>query len=435
MALGGGSWVTQNKVMPGAYVNFISAARASASLSDRGTAAVVLPLDWGDDTAVLELTQATFDQQALTALGYHSTDVALRPLRETLKNAKTLYLARVGGGEKAANEYAAAQYTGKRGNDLTLVVRENAEDASAFDVITLLGGEQVDRQTARGTTDALKDNAFVGWKSGVTLAETAGLPLTGGTSGSGDAAAYQAALAKLEPYAFNTLGCASNDPLVKNQFVSFTKRMRDDAGVKFQTVLYRMAADYEGVISVENKVTDKDAPEASLVYWVLGAEAGCVVNRDLCNRVYDGEYTVDAGYTQSELETAVRAGKLLFHRVGGDLRLLRDINTLVQYSDSKGEDFSENQIIRVLDQIGNDIAALFNKRFLGVTPNDTDGRISLWSAIVAHHRELERLRAIENFSPDDIIVEKGEQKRAVVVTDRITPVSAMQQLYMTVVVA
>lgn len=42
MALGGGTWTAQNKVLPGAYINFLSAARASAALSDRGIATVPL---------------------------------------------------------------------------------------------------------------------------------------------------------------------------------------------------------------------------------------------------------------------------------------------------------------------------------------------------------------------------------------------------------
>ena len=36
MSLGGGSFISQNKVLPGAYINFVSAASASATLSDRG---------------------------------------------------------------------------------------------------------------------------------------------------------------------------------------------------------------------------------------------------------------------------------------------------------------------------------------------------------------------------------------------------------------
>ena len=33
MALGGGMFTVQNKILPGAYINFMSAARASTSLS------------------------------------------------------------------------------------------------------------------------------------------------------------------------------------------------------------------------------------------------------------------------------------------------------------------------------------------------------------------------------------------------------------------
>jgi len=34
MALGGGNFLVQNKVLPGSYINFVAAAKASAALSD-----------------------------------------------------------------------------------------------------------------------------------------------------------------------------------------------------------------------------------------------------------------------------------------------------------------------------------------------------------------------------------------------------------------
>ena len=43
-------------------------------------------------------------------------------------------------------------------------------------------------------------------------------------------------------------------------------------------------------------------------------------------------------------------------------------------------------------------------------------------------------RAIENFSGENVTVEKGDTKKSVVVTDYVTPVNAMEQLYMTVYV-
>ena len=44
------------------------------------------------------------------------------------------------------------------------------------------------------------------------------------------------------------------------------------------------------------------------------------------------------------------------------------------------------------------------------------------------------IRAIENFSGENVTVEKGDTKKSVVVTDYVTPVNAMEQLYMTVYV-
>ena len=85
-----------------------------------------------------------------------------------------------------------------------------------------------------------------------------------------------------------------------------------------------------------------------------------------------------------------------------------------------------------MDQIGNDIAVIFNTKYLGIMPNDAAGRISLWSDIVAHHRQMEKVQAIENFQDSDVTVEQGTGKKSVVVTDSVTVVNAMSQLYMRV---
>ena len=54
MALGGGKWTAQNKVLPGTYVNFVSAASASDSISDRGVVTMPLSLDWDRRTEFLK---------------------------------------------------------------------------------------------------------------------------------------------------------------------------------------------------------------------------------------------------------------------------------------------------------------------------------------------------------------------------------------------
>ena len=70
MALGGGNWLTQNKVLPGAYINFTSVSKASATLSDRGVAAIPLPLAWGPEGTVFEVTNGDLQKNSMDIFGY-----------------------------------------------------------------------------------------------------------------------------------------------------------------------------------------------------------------------------------------------------------------------------------------------------------------------------------------------------------------------------
>lgn len=437
MALGGGTYLVQNKVLPGAYINFISAARASATLSDRGYVAIPIELNWGPEE-VITVENADIQKNCFELFGYAYTDEEMKPLRELFKGAKTAYIYRINGdGEKASTVIGdftiTAKYSGTRGNDIKVVINVNVDDESKYDVITYVGSKKVDEQTV-SAVEELQDNAFVAFSGTGELSPTAGVSLMGGTNGIVDGDSYSKFLEKIESYNFNILAYAGTDSLIKDLFVQFTKRLRDEHGVKFQTVLYRKSdADYEGIISVENKVLD-DSNEAALVYWLSGQEAGCEINRSLTNKTYDGEYTIDTDYKQSALESALKTGKLMFHKVGDNVNVLDDINTFVSYTVDKNEDFNSNQVIRVLDQIGNDIAVLFNTKYLGKVQNNESGRIAFWNDLVTYHNQLQAIQAIENFSAEDITVEKGNDKKSVVVTDYVMPVGVMTKLYMTVIV-
>lgn len=426
----------QNKELPGAYINFVSAASANAALSERGIATMPLELDWGVDGEVFEVTNGDFQKNSLKIFGYDYAHNKLKGLRDLFLNTQTLYAYKLTtGGTKASNDYAEALYCGVRGNDLKIAIQKNADDDTLFDVKTMLDAAVVDEQTVAAAAD-LAANDFVTFKTSATLAATAAAPLTGGTNGTVNGAAYQAYLDKIESYTFNTMGAVVTDDTTKGLFNSFVKRLRDEMGIKFQLVLYNYkTADYYGTISVKNRVTDTGWSEASLVYWVTGVSAGCEVNKSNQNRIYNGEFTVGADYTQSQLKQAIRDGEFTLHKVGANIRVLEDVNTMVTTSDTQGDIFKDNQTVRVMDQIANDIAVLFNTKYLGVVPNDNAGRISLWSDIVAHHRQLEQIRAIEGFSDSDVTVTQGSSKKSVVVSDLITVVNAMGKLYMTVTVA
>lgn len=425
MALGGGTFTSQNKVLPGSYINFVSAARAGATLSERGTVTMGLELDWGPE-GVFEVTSEDLIKNTKKIFGYAYGADELTAIRDIFCHATKLYAYRLnGGGEKASNTYATARYSGIRGNDIKIVIRANVDDPQKYDVKTYLDTVLVDTQTVL-TAEELQDNDYVAFKPEAELDQVAGAALTGGTNKPVTGEEHQAYLTAIEPYSFQAMAVMTEDAVTNKLYIAFTKRMRDEVGAKFQCIVYNTAADHEGIINVKNG--------KEIIPWVLGAEGGCAVNQSCTNMKYDGETEVSAAYTQSQLEAAILAGEFVLHKVGDEIHVLSDLNSLTTLTSDKGEIFQSNQSIRVMDQIANDIAVLFKTKYLGSIANDQAGRNSLWLDIVMYHQKLQTEGAIESFSDKDVTVEAGEKKHAVVVTDIVTIVNAMEKLYMTVTV-
>lgn len=439
MALGGGTWLVQNKVLPGSYINFSSVAKASATLSDRGYAAAPFVLSWGPENEVFAVTSGEFQKNSKAIFGYSYDHPKMLALREIFLHATTVYCYRLGlGAKKAACALATAKYPGVRGNDLSIVIAVNVDDPDAFDVGTYLDGIQVDLQTVTKAED-LTGNDYVDFKKDLTLEATAGAPLTGGedvANITGDS--HQAFLDKIEAYAFNAMCCPAADPIIVKLYAAYCQRVRDEVGAKFQLIAWKPSTvDYEGVIGVWNSAThpSMDVEEHAVVYWATGAHAGVAVNKSLTNAKYDGELTLNTDYKQAELTAALKAGKFMFHNVNGLTRVLEDINTLLTLSDTKGEVFQSNQTMRVCDQIANDVAVLFNERYLGTVPNNASGRSALWGDITHYIKQLEDIRAVENFDPDTVSCEQGDKKKAVLVTvNGLNIINAMAQLYMSVII-
>lgn len=435
MALGGGTFLTMNKALPGSYINVISQAKADASLSDRGVVAMALELDWGPDREIFEIASGDFIKNSLKLLGYDYTADSLKGIRDLFAGgAKTLYTYRLNSGEKAKSDISEAAYSGERGNTIWHDIEANADDETLFDVSTYWDGKLMDTQTVADAAELTDVAGVVTFNKKATLSETTKLLLSGGTNGTADGAAHQDFLDKIEAYSYNAIGVYTTTETVKQLYVAFNKRMRDEVGAKAQCVVYNYAADYEGVVNVKNKVTDDTFSEAALVFWTLGAIGGCAVNASNTNKKYHGEFTVNAAYTQTELEKAVKAGEFILHKVGDEVRVLRDINSLVTTTLEKGSIFCDNKVVRVADQIANDTATLFNTKYLGVFPNNQDGRVSLWNDLVKLHEELQRLGALQEFDGDLITVDEGDDKNDVVVTDGpLNVVGTMEKLYMTVI--
>ena len=345
--LGGGVFVTQNKVLPGSYINFVNTTTTNGVLGERGVVAIVLAIG-KDPGKVIELSKSEFYSDAETILGVKTDDAKVAPLREIFLHSNKVFV---------------------------------------YD----LGGE-----------------------TELTVAN---------------------ALDSLEPYEFNVLCAYTNDSTATKTYIEKVIEWRDTLGKKCQVVVYNdtNTTKHEGVINLVSTIEGGATPHA-LTAWVAGVEAACPVNKSCTNALYDGEYEIVTDKSQAELEQCLDDGELVFHKVYNEIRILEDINTLIDFDDDKGEDFRYNQTIRVLDQIANDISKLFNTKYIGNIPNNAAGRTSFWADIVSHHRQLESINAIEKFDSQLLTVEQGATKKSIVVHDAITVINSMTQLYMTVVV-
>ena len=165
--------------------------------------ALPLALDFGPENEVIEINV----NSDLTRLGYDLTHEKLLLLREALKQAATVLIYRVGTGGKAAAVEGSlsvkALYGGTRGNDISVVSKENVNITGAFDVETYLEGRLVDNQTAKNIEE-LADNRLVSFTGEGELTAFS-IVLENGTNTAATASDYMKFFSKIQVFDFNTI--------------------------------------------------------------------------------------------------------------------------------------------------------------------------------------------------------------------------------------
>lgn len=440
MPIGGGTFTVQNKILPGAYINFV-ALGSVAKMGARGVAALPLELNWGPENKVFSMYSEDFNKMSLNVFGYDPTAAALLLVREALKRARTLLIYRVNsGGTKASAEVGGmtvtAAWGGTRGNAISVAILANIDDATKVDVVTYLDGMAVDSQTvvkASGSA-GLKANDFVTFGSAAALDVDVATPLIGGTNGTVNGAAHTAALNGFEVETFNVIGYPGTDETIKALYAAFVKRLRDDEGKKIVGVLYQYKGDHMGLIDVKNGVVLTDGTVVSgekAVAWVTGASAGAEINESLTNTTYDDAVDVDIKYTKSQFEAAILAGEFVFYADYGKARVLTDINSLTTFGQGVSEDWTSNRVIRVLDGWANDVARIFGESYIGLVTNSDTGRQLFKADLVSLALQYQAIDAISDFVSEDITVQQGNGKRDVAVDSALKPNDSMEKLYMT----
>lgn len=198
--MAGGTWIDQNKVRPGVYINYKSSPQALSTMGERGTVAIARQLSWGEVGKLIAIEDPS---DCATKLGYSSTADEMLFIRQILlgsnrtNGAKKVLVWRLdcAGASKASvligtetgAAKAEARYVGTRGNDISIVVTavNNSENTPVgYTVQTLLAGKVVESVTVKqnATGNQIESNSYVVFSGGAISAGT--YPLTGGNDGS-----------------------------------------------------------------------------------------------------------------------------------------------------------------------------------------------------------------------------------------------------------
>ncbi len=439
MALGGGKFTTMDKSLPGAYTNTVSAPKELSLVGDNGVVAIAIEHDFGNQGEILAIKPEEFREDSLTILGYNMFDNKLKGIRELFENAKLVYFYVLNKTTKASNTLATAKKGGLRGNDITIKVQNNIEVPSKKDVITMLDFVIVDRQTVSSSAE-LVDNMLVEFKKDSDLNETAGEKLKNGANGSVTNAEHADFLKKLEALSFNSIACMATTKTLQQVYIAYTKRMRDEIGNKFATVLCEASDiagdttlyDYEGVVVVKNKVKGSSVKGNELVPFTAGIYANAELGKSNLNRQYTGEYEVITEFTQYQLKNLIKEGRFVYHQVGDTVRVLEDVNGLITTTDTKGAEFKDNQVIRVTDALALADAKAFNDMYLGKVNIDKAGIESYENKVIEIRDYFMSKNALIDYDKSSVKVEVVEGNRgAVKVDSMVTPAECFRQLYLT----
>lgn len=434
----GGSFQSQNKVRPGAYINFIGTPKALSTVGERGTLAVPMSLSWG--AQVIEMTPNDLITGAsLDKAGVLFTDEEAINLRLALQSCSKAIIYRLNAesATKATKTINGLKVTAIHGGTFGNKIAFSVEvKQSQITVKTYANGVLKDTQKVASVSD-LRANNFVEFESATgTLQDANKTTLAGGADGE-EVTDISDALAEFENYAFNILAITQTESTTKEQAVLWTESQREDKGVKIQVVVSEYSGDSRAVIVTQQgyKLEDgTDISKAQAVLAVASLEAGASITQSLTGTVIPNAIAVnDDPKTHEDIVDALNSGKLILSRRGdGAIVIEKDQNSLHTFTPTESYIFSKNRPMRVLDQIGNDVKEIFTKSYMGKVSNNEDGRNIYKNDLAKYFKTLEDMGAIQNFNVDDLIVLPGEDSDAVVVQLYVQPVDSMEKLYMTV---
>ncbi len=449
---GGGTWLVQNKVRPGAYINFVAVPKPVGALGSRGIMTAALPMTWGPSNKLIELySEDLLNGNSNKKVGCTAFDTAESlPFRLALSSSyKALLFRSDSGATKATAVLLAdsltgvAKYAGTTGNNITVAIVKDIPQAGQYEVQIIFKGKLQETFVVEELADFSDiesdwvDFVVAESPASTTIPELAGTPLAGATNGTLDPARYATYLGLLDHEAWQAMTIVDTDSAVPATIKAKIDLLRNQRGKKVQGVVYNStSADSEGVIAVKQgyKTVSETVPAEMFLLQVASMTAGANVNQSNTAKVIPDATEIINPINEEDIAEALLEGWFVIsYRQDGAVCVEQDINTFRTFTPDKGYAFSKNRAVRCFDEIGNTAALVFNRNYSGKVNNDSIGRNIYKAELISMMDQLQDIGAITNFEgSSDITVLPGTEIDSVVVDIMVQPVDSMEKLYMTV---
>lgn len=423
------TWTTQNKRLPGAYVNFKARKEQKALVSGEGIPALML------------------QGQTLAAPGFHTihqgedlvkffgpnTKSNLVAEALAVANKVLVYVPAVSGGVKATGTSGEFTVTavkeGADGNNIKVTAGTVGTEST---VRTYVNQTEVDSQSLK-TGEYPKANDYVTFSGNLPpVGPPKQIQLAGGVDGTIDTS-VEKFISELSKQDFRVVAYGTDVADDKKKLVDAVKEWRNEGRAIVAVINNYAEANNEGIISVDNGVTLADGTKLTskeAIYRVaaLSANAG---SKSLTHAEYVGAIDCDAK-TPQEIAQAIEKGNIVFRMFRGRVLIAQDVNTLVTPLDGQNDDFKKNKLVRTMDIIGEAIQAVFVENFVGQVVNDIDGRELFKQHLIVRVLDPLVAQSALTYSAEDIKVMEGSQKEAILVSLGVKLADAMEKLYVTV---
>lgn len=459
--MAGGTWLVQNKVRSGAYINFSQQPAPQIMVGDRGIATIGMELSWGEEGRLIEVySPEMLDGGSRKKIGYTAFNKEQsKIMRVMLSNCYRCKVFRLNsGGTKAtatdtvSKIAVTAKYTGTDGNKIRIQIAESKKVTGRFTITTFWEALEVDRQTVTAI-DQIKDNDYVSFDvstEGTTLNEIAGLPLTGGTNGTYNKTNYEKYFGLLRTAKWQALAIIKDGENVNQLANELVEDLRENEGKKVQVAIHSdsYAWNYEGVIRTEQGLileNDETLSPEEVPALVAALTAGSNLTESVTGKVIVSPTAIEiiGEMTSSEIEENLLLGCFLFSRREDDLiQVEQDRNTYHEYTPTKGYQFGKNKAIRVMDNMATDMQLAWDISYKGKVDNNEVGRQIYKGDIVNYIQTLQSIGAVDTVLIDDTIydivknvtVSRGEKIDAVVgKVDSLPIIDKMEKLYMDII--